>query len=100
VEEDAALLARLWPQGYAARPEQAILFHVEAWDSNCAQHIPQLFPAADVGQTILQFQARIRELEDEVTRLRAQASSPRPAPMAGQVADASAEPPSTASAEG
>ena len=100
VEEDAALLARLWPQGYAARPEQAILFHVEAWDSNCPQHIPQLFPAADVGQTILQFQARIRELEDEVARLRAQASSPRPAPMAGQLSDASAEPPSTASADG
>ena len=35
VEDDAALLARLWPEGYEARPEQIILFEVEAWDTNC-----------------------------------------------------------------
>ncbi len=69
VEDDASLLARLWPEGYPARPQQAILFEVVAWDSNCAQHIPQLFAAEDVGRTILQFQARIRELEAEVARL-------------------------------
>ena len=43
VEADAALLARLWPEGYEARPEQAILFEIEAWDTNCPQHIPQMF---------------------------------------------------------
>src|SRR5262245_14665365 len=69
IEDDAALLSRLWPQGYAARPEQAILFAVEAWDSNCPQHIPQLFAAEDVGRTIAQFQARIRELEAQVAQL-------------------------------
>ena len=49
VEGDAALLARLWPEGYEARPEQVILFEVEAWDTNCPQHIPQMFHAEDVG---------------------------------------------------
>ena len=39
LEDDAALLARLWPEGYAARPEQVILFEIEAWDTNCPQHI-------------------------------------------------------------
>ena len=75
VADDAALLARLWPEGYEARPEQIILFEVEAWDTNCPQHIPQMFHAEDVGNTILQFQARIRELEAEVAALKAAASA-------------------------
>lgn len=70
VEGDDALLARLWPEGYKARPEQAIVFEVDAWDTNCPQHIPQLFAAEDVANTILQFQARIRELEEEVAALK------------------------------
>jgi len=75
VADDPALLARLWPEGYEARPEQIILFEVEAWDTNCPQHIPQMFHAADVGNTILQFQARIRELEAEVAALKAKAAA-------------------------
>ena len=70
VEDDAALLARLWPEGYKARDEQVIVFEVEAWDTNCPQHIPQMFHAEDVGRTIQQFQARIRELEAEVAALK------------------------------
>ena len=71
VEDDEELLARLRPEGYPARPEQAILFDIEAWDTNCPQHIPQMFHAEDVGRTILQFQARIRELEAELAALKA-----------------------------
>jgi predicted pyridoxine 5'-phosphate oxidase superfamily flavin-nucleotide-binding protein len=71
VEDDDALLARVWPEGYKARPEQVIVFEVDAWDTNCAQHIPQLFAAEDVARTILQFQARIRELEEDVAALKA-----------------------------
>jgi uncharacterized protein len=70
VEDDPALLARLWPEGYRAREEQAILFELEAWDTNCPQHIPQMFHAGDVAETITQFQARIRELEAEVAALK------------------------------
>jgi predicted pyridoxine 5'-phosphate oxidase superfamily flavin-nucleotide-binding protein len=70
VEGDADLLARLWPDGYQARPEQVIVFEIEAWDTNCPQHIPQMFHAEDVGRTVTQFQARIRELEAEVAALR------------------------------
>jgi len=47
VEGDAALVERLMPEGYKARAEQAIIFAVSAWDSNCPQHIPQRFDAAD-----------------------------------------------------
>jgi uncharacterized protein len=74
VESDAALLARLWPEGYEARPEQVILFEIEAWDTNCPQHIPQMFAAEAVGRTILEFQARIRELEAEVATLKSKAA--------------------------
>jgi predicted pyridoxine 5'-phosphate oxidase superfamily flavin-nucleotide-binding protein len=70
VEDDPALLARLRPEGYKARDEQVILFEVEAWDTNCPQHIPQMFHAEDVAGTIMQFQARIRELEAEVAALK------------------------------
>jgi hypothetical protein len=35
IEDDPALLESLMPKGYRARPEQAILFRVAAWDTNC-----------------------------------------------------------------
>jgi len=70
VEDDPALIARLMPAGYAARPEHAILFTVSAWDANCPQHIPQRFEAADVTAVLAQRDTRIRVLEDEVERLR------------------------------
>jgi len=71
VEGDAALLARLMPDSYAARPEQAILFEVDAWDANCPQHIPQKFDAADVAAVISRLEERIGALEAENSRLKA-----------------------------
>jgi predicted pyridoxine 5'-phosphate oxidase superfamily flavin-nucleotide-binding protein len=70
VEGDAELISKLMPEAYKARPEQAILFTVAAWDSNCAQHIPQRFEAADVAAALMQRNARIAALEEEVKRLR------------------------------
>jgi len=60
VSEDPVLVARLMPEGYGARAEQAILFDVAAWDSNCPQHIPRKVDFA-----------RIAALESENARLRA-----------------------------
>jgi predicted pyridoxine 5'-phosphate oxidase superfamily flavin-nucleotide-binding protein len=71
VEDDPALLARLWPEGYQARPEQIVLFEVDAWDTNCPQHIPQMFHAEDVGRTIVALQTRIDALEAELAALKA-----------------------------
>jgi predicted pyridoxine 5'-phosphate oxidase superfamily flavin-nucleotide-binding protein len=70
VENDDALTARLMPPGYKARPEQVILFTVSAWDTNCHQHIPQRFEAADVAAALAERDGRIAELEAEVKRLR------------------------------
>ena len=71
VEGDAALEQRLMPEGYRARAEQVILFDVEAWDSNCPQHIPQMFHADDVRAAIDERDARIALLEREIAALRA-----------------------------
>jgi len=70
VEEDAALLARLAVPGYEAKVERAILFAVEAWDSNCPQHITQRFTFDDIAPTIDALKRRIAELEAEVAALR------------------------------
>ena len=73
VEGDAELMARLMPAGYAARPEQVIVFDVEAWDVNCPKHIPQRFEAADVLAAISERDARIAELERRIAELTAAA---------------------------
>lgn len=72
VEGDDALMARLMPQGYAARPEQVIVLTVTAWDANCPQHIPVRYEAADVATALDARDARIKALEQEVQTLRAQ----------------------------
>lgn len=69
VEGDEALLRRLMPPGYRARPEQVVLFTVTAWDVNCPQHIPQRFEAADVQAALDSRDRRIAELDAEVARL-------------------------------
>ena len=72
VTDDAALIEQLMPQGYSAKPEQAILFEVEAWDMNCPQHIPQKIDVADVTAAVRQLEARIATLETENAALRAE----------------------------
>lgn len=72
VEGDDALLARLMPGGYRARPEQALLFTVSAWDANCPQHIPQRFEAADVAAALAERDGKIAALEAELSRLKSE----------------------------
>jgi predicted pyridoxine 5'-phosphate oxidase superfamily flavin-nucleotide-binding protein len=71
VEDDPALLQSLMPQRYRARPEQVILFRISAWDTNCPQHIPQKFDAADVATALAARDARIAELEAELAAAKA-----------------------------
>jgi uncharacterized protein len=68
VEGDDALLAKLMPREYEARPEQVIVFKVSTWDSNCQQHIPQRFEAAHVRAALAQRDERIAALEAELLR--------------------------------
>jgi uncharacterized protein len=52
VENDSDLISRQMPKNYRARPEQAIIITVEAWDGNCNSHIPHLIPAEEAGKVI------------------------------------------------
>jgi predicted pyridoxine 5'-phosphate oxidase superfamily flavin-nucleotide-binding protein len=70
VDDDPALTKSLMPQGYKARPEQVILFKIAAWDTNCPQHIPQKFDAADVAAALASRDAKIAELEAELAALK------------------------------
>jgi predicted pyridoxine 5'-phosphate oxidase superfamily flavin-nucleotide-binding protein len=62
VEDDPQLVQSLMSEGYKARPEQAFILTVTAWDSNCPQHIPQRFEAADVAAALEERDRRIEEL--------------------------------------
>ena len=72
VEDDPALIARLFDQGYKAKPERAILFTIEAWDVNCSQHIVTRFTEAEIEEAFAAVRGKIEELQAENARLRAQ----------------------------
>lgn len=43
--------------------EQAIIFHVNAWDANCPQHIPRLIHAERIEHAFELLRRRVRYLE-------------------------------------
>ncbi len=49
VEDAPTLLERLVEPAYGARVERALLFHVEAWDANCPQHITPRFTEEEIA---------------------------------------------------
>ena len=74
VEGDLALMERLADPSYKARPERAIVFTLEAWDINCPQHIQPRYTEAEIAPAVDRLAQRIKELEEEVARLK---STPR-----------------------
>ena len=72
VEDDPALTQSLMPKGYRARPEQVIIFKISAWDTNCPQHIPQKFDAADVAAAMAEASAKIEERDARIAALEAE----------------------------
>jgi uncharacterized protein len=71
VENDPALVERLFDKGYKARPDRAILFTIEASDVNCSSHIVTRFTEAEVERAFVAVQAKVAELQAENERLRA-----------------------------
>lgn len=71
IEHDAALVAKLFDDGYRARPERAVLFTIEAWDVNCSSHIVARYTEQQLEEFFTAVRARIAELEAENQRLRA-----------------------------
>jgi len=81
VEDDTALVEKLFDAGYNARPERAILFTIDAWDVNCSQHIVTRFTEAEIEEAFAAMRGKLEELQTENARLRALlAQSPRSMP--------------------
>ncbi len=72
VEDDPDLLANLIDADYKARPERALVFHVEAWDVNCRQHIQERYTPEEMDTVIEPLKLRVAELEAENAALKAQ----------------------------
>ena len=70
VEGDLALMERLVDPAYKAKPERAVVFTLEAWDANCRQHIVPRYSEAEIAPAIDKLAQRIKELEEEVARLK------------------------------
>jgi predicted pyridoxine 5'-phosphate oxidase superfamily flavin-nucleotide-binding protein len=71
IENDPELMERLVDPAYKARPQRAIVFTLEAWDVNCTQHIVPRYGEAEIAPGINTLVMRIKELEEEVARLKA-----------------------------
>ena len=71
VEDDPALVEKLFDAGYGAKPERAILFTVDAWDVNCSQHITTRFTEAEIEEAFAAARSKMEELQAENARLRA-----------------------------
>jgi predicted pyridoxine 5'-phosphate oxidase superfamily flavin-nucleotide-binding protein len=76
IEDDPALVERLFDAGYRAKPERAILFTIEAWDVNCSQHIVTRFTEADLEQAFAEVRNKVAALQEENARLRALLAQP------------------------
>ena len=70
VEDDPWLLEKLSDPSYGGVPGRAIVFHIEAWDVNCPQHIIPRYTEGDIAAAFAKLQGRIRELEAEIARLK------------------------------
>ena len=70
IEGDMELMERLVDPAYKAKPQRAIAFRIEAWDINCRQHIVARYSEAEIAPAVNQLTQRLKELEEEVTRLK------------------------------
>ena len=68
IENDLELMERLVDPAYKARPQRAIVFALEAWDVNCQQHIQARYTEGEMAPAVNKLVARIKELEETVTR--------------------------------
>ena len=71
VEDDDELAELVSDPDYNGRVERVLVFHIDAWDRNCPQHIKRRFAEEDVAARVGELEGRIADLEAENARLRA-----------------------------
>jgi len=62
---DPDLASRLALPGYKAKVERALIFHLEAFDWNCPQHITPRFTEAEISSAVEPMRVRLIALEAE-----------------------------------
>jgi predicted pyridoxine 5'-phosphate oxidase superfamily flavin-nucleotide-binding protein len=72
VEGDDTLLQKLTDDAYKGKSQRSFLFHIEAWDVNCPQHILPRWTEEEIAPIVKSLKSRIEELERENRRLRDQ----------------------------
>jgi len=66
VENDPRLREKLFDPAYGSEPERMIVFHLDAWDVNCPQHIKPRFTEEEIEESLQSLRDRIAELESEL----------------------------------
>jgi predicted pyridoxine 5'-phosphate oxidase superfamily flavin-nucleotide-binding protein len=67
---DPELAERLATPGYRAKPERALLLHLQAFDWNCPQHITPRFSEPELAEALAPMRLRLEQLEIENKALR------------------------------
>src|ERR1700722_9630525 len=68
--DDPELAAAVATPGYKAKPERVLLFHLDAFDWNCPQHITPRFTEAEIDAALAPVRERMAQLEAENKALR------------------------------
>jgi len=68
-DDRSDLVEQLEDPNYRARIERAVVYHVEAFDWNCPQHITPRWTEDELAPSINELQSRISQLEEENQRL-------------------------------
>ncbi|HRI21216.1 MAG TPA: pyridoxamine 5'-phosphate oxidase family protein [Panacibacter sp.] len=71
LKDDAALFASLDLSEYKFRPERMMVFHIEAYDWNCPQHITPRYTVENIEAAFAPQKEYIAKLEAEVKALKA-----------------------------
>jgi predicted pyridoxine 5'-phosphate oxidase superfamily flavin-nucleotide-binding protein len=69
---DPALSAALTLPGYKAKVERALIFHLEAFDWNCPQHITPRYTKEELQPIFENLDSQLRQLQAENKQLRSQ----------------------------
>lgn len=76
IKDDPALVEELHVEGYAARPERAVVITIEALDWNCPQHIAERLTLEELQPILAPIQNEIAELRAENEGLKAELAQP------------------------
>jgi uncharacterized protein len=67
---DPEMERKLLPRSDAYRPERILVFHIEAFDWNCAQHITPRYTEEEIAEALAPYRSYVEDLEKELEKLK------------------------------